>query len=224
MMTNPSASKPGRGRAWPAWREQLGRWWTDYQWPVLGVAWAAALTLGCIGFGRNLAAHGETRRFLDFFYLTLQLIPMNSGAVLPPVSWELQVARFLIPTLTAYTGVKALMLLFRDQFQLARLWVIRDHVVICGLSRKGFLLTKTFTDAPRAGGGDRAGWGEQPAGAMPGARGHRLERRCGRCSVVAQGRARHARGRLSRCATRMASTRRSRCVLRGLPAAAGSCR
>ena len=69
---------------------------------------------------------------------------MNSGAVAGPVSWELQVARFLIPLLAAWTVVRALFTVFHDRWQqfLLRTW--RDHIVICGLSRKGWLLARGF--------------------------------------------------------------------------------
>ena len=69
---------------------------------------------------------------------------MNSGAVAGPVSWELQAGRFLIPLLAALTALRALLSLFHDRWQalLLRFW--RGHVIICGLSRKGWLLAQGF--------------------------------------------------------------------------------
>ena len=57
---------------------------------------------------------------------------------------QLDVARFLIPFLAAWTAVRALLGLFGDRWQqfLLRYW--RDHVIICGLSRKGWLLAQGF--------------------------------------------------------------------------------
>ena len=81
----------------------------------------------------------------DVAYRTLQLIPMNSGdPEAGPVAWPLDVARFLIPFLAAWTAVRALLGLFGDRWQqfLLRYW--RDHVIICGLSRKGWLLAQGF--------------------------------------------------------------------------------
>jgi hypothetical protein len=72
---------------------------------------------------------------------------MNSGAVEPPVPWPLQVSRFLIPLLAAWTVVRALATVFHDRWQqfLVRMtW--RNHVVICGLSRKGWLLARGFAE------------------------------------------------------------------------------
>ncbi len=129
-----------------SWRRRLRAFWRDYQWPVILGLGFIALVLGYIGFAKHVAARGESLSPLDLFYLTLQLIPMNSGAVSGSVSWELEVARLLIPAVAVYTAVKALAMIFREQVQLIRLWFIRDHIVICGLGRKGFLLTDHFCE------------------------------------------------------------------------------
>jgi hypothetical protein len=111
--------------------------WRRHGWLIIGLLWVVALILAFIGFSRNAVATGQPATPLDRAYLTLQLIPMNSGTVTGPVSWELQAARFLIPFLAAWTAVRALLGLFRDHWQqfLLRFW--RGHVIICGLSRKG---------------------------------------------------------------------------------------
>jgi len=126
------------------WRKQVQPRWHEYQWVVVGGIWLAALYLGYVGFAKHAAAQGESLSPLDRLYLTLQLIALNSGAVSGSVSWELEVARWLIPVLAAYAVIRGLALLFRERVQLARLRFIRDHVVICGLSRKGFLLARDF--------------------------------------------------------------------------------
>lgn len=122
------------------WRARL----REGQWFLLGAAWLAALALGYAGFARYGAAQGVDLTPGDIFYLVLQLIPLNSGAVPPPVPWELEVARLLVPAVAAYTAVRALLHLFRDQWQILRLWRIRDHVVICGLGRMGRRLADSF--------------------------------------------------------------------------------
>jgi len=147
-MTAP-AQRPASRSAEPppaAWRRRLARRWRDIAWPAISLLWAAALILGYIGFARNAAALGQRRSPLDLAYLTLQLIPMNSGAVEPPVPWELNVARLLVPALAAYTLWRAAAVLFREQLAALRLWRWRDHVVICGLSRKGWLLARGFLE------------------------------------------------------------------------------
>jgi len=76
----------------------------------------ATLVLGFIGFSKLSTSLGENRSFLDIFYLTLQLITLESGAVPGPVPWELEMARFFAPLIAAYAALRALMLIFRQQF------------------------------------------------------------------------------------------------------------
>jgi voltage-gated potassium channel Kch len=127
-------------------RETIARGWQRYRWPIIGLVWAVALLLGYVGFARTTAAIRESHSPLDLWYLTLQLIPLNSGAMDSPVTWELDVARLLIPALAAYTVWQAAAALFREQFASVRLRRMRGHVVICGLSRKGWLLAKGFLE------------------------------------------------------------------------------
>ncbi len=111
---------------------------------MIGSAIVLALVLGLIGFSRFFTALGESRSAWDVFYLTLQLFVLESGSVSGPVTWELQVARFLAPTVAAYTAVKALAAIFGERFERFWLRFYRDHVVICGLGRKGLLLARSL--------------------------------------------------------------------------------
>jgi len=122
----------------------LRNFWSDYSWLIILAFGLSSLILGYIGFWKNGLATGEERTILDNLYLTLGLISMNSGAVPAPVSWELQVARFLVPALTAYTAILAFASLFNQQTDRIRLWFVRDHIMICGLGRKGFRLAQQF--------------------------------------------------------------------------------
>jgi hypothetical protein len=116
----------------------------NYQWYGLGVLWAGAIVLAVAGFAHYAAWHQLAYSFFDDFYLSLQLITMNSGAVAPPVPVELNLARFLIPLLAGATAVKALWQVFRQQIRMASLRRLSGHFIICGLSRKGFLLANQF--------------------------------------------------------------------------------
>jgi hypothetical protein len=133
-----------RLRGW--WRSRVRKWWADYHWPILLAIGLVGVVLGFIGFTKNGLAIGEERTILDNLYLTLGLLSMNSGAVPGPVSWELQVARFLIPAIAAYTALLALAMIFTQQTQQVRLWFFRDHVIICGLGRKGGRLVNQFRE------------------------------------------------------------------------------
>lgn len=127
-----------------SWRTNLYHWLQDMKWPVLITLAAISLVLGYVGFAQYAAAQGETPSSLDLIYQTLQLVSMNSGLVPGPINWQLQVARFLIPALTVYTALSALALIFSEQMQVIKLWRTRDHVIICGLGRKGALLVEQF--------------------------------------------------------------------------------
>jgi len=133
------------GRARAFWRDSVRRWWHDYEWPVVGALAVAALGFGCIGYARHFAGNG--RSAWDVLYATLQLyILQMDSSVQPPVAWELNLARFLAPVVAGYTAVQALAELFAEQLQSLRLRLLRNHIVICGLGRKGLLLTHSFLE------------------------------------------------------------------------------
>ncbi|MFN2113109.1 MAG: potassium channel family protein, partial [Anaerolineales bacterium] len=127
-------------------RKTLQNFWADYSWFIIILLAVTSLILGFLGFWKNGLALEADRTFLDNLYLTLGLISLNTGAVPPPISWELQVARFAVPAVTAYTAFLAFTTIFIQQTDRVRLLFIRDQVVICGLGRKGFRLAAQFLD------------------------------------------------------------------------------
>ena len=134
----------GHHRLTTFWRERVQEQWRDYRWFAIGGLWFMALGLGYAGFAQYFSALGETRSPWDLFYLTLQLFTLESGSVSGPKGWVLELARLLAPAVAAYTAVQALAKIFYEQLQLVRVRFIRDHVVICGLGRKGYLLAQGF--------------------------------------------------------------------------------
>ena len=121
--------------------------WSDYSWFIILFLGAASLCLGYVGFWKNGQALNAGRTFLDNLYLTLGLISLNTGAVPPPISWELQVARFAVPAVTAYTAFLAFTTIFIQQTERVRLWFLQDHIILCGLGKKGFRLANQFLGA-----------------------------------------------------------------------------
>ncbi len=111
---------------------------------MLGIAGAILFGMGWIGFSRYSAWHGLPNTLWDNLYLTLQLIPLNSGVVTQPVPLELELARFFIPVLAGAATAKVIWDLFRQQIRMLRLRGLRGHIIICGLSRKGLLLANEF--------------------------------------------------------------------------------
>lgn len=125
-------------------QRRLQIFWQDYGWPIILIIWGVAVVLGYIGFTKEAQAVGQNLSVWDNLYRTLQLVAIELGDVDSPVSWELNVARFLIPAMAAYTAIRAFAAVFRQQVQLIRLWFVRDHIIICGLGQKGFLLADHF--------------------------------------------------------------------------------
>jgi TrkA-N domain/RyR domain len=123
-------------------KPHLRQFWSENRWLLLGLAWLVSLALGFIGFYIYAIENGEEWTAGDIIYRTFQLVTMNSGAVDGEINWFLQVGRFLLPLLTVYTVLQALMQLFLEQAQRLRLRRMRDHVVICGLGRKGSRLAQ----------------------------------------------------------------------------------
>jgi len=116
----------------------------DYVWTIIILLWIGAFILGYVGLSKATLLQGENRSPLDLIYLNLQLVILGVGDIHGPVPWELEIARFTLPALAAYTAIQAFAFLFREQIRYLRLWFIRDHVVVCGLSRKGVLLIKSL--------------------------------------------------------------------------------
>jgi len=124
----------------------LRPWWQSHQWLIIGIVAIFTVLCGYFGFYKHFISLGEPRSALDILYLTLQLFTLESGGITGPTFWELELARFLAPGVAAFAALKALSLIFKEQIQLFKVSFLRDHVVICGLGRKGVLLAKCFRE------------------------------------------------------------------------------
>ena len=141
-----SSRVTGGAQAKLSFWKKLKRWFGGYKWPLVGFMWVVAIALGYLGFSKYFTAIGETRSSWDTFYRTLQLFALESGFISGSVGWELQLARFLVPAVVAYTATQALAIIFQEQLQLFRMRFLKDHIVICGLGRKGLLLSGGFRE------------------------------------------------------------------------------
>jgi TrkA-N domain len=113
-------------------------------WTLLLILWILFLYLGYTGWVQyELINHLPNDIGLDV-YLTVQLVAMNSGAVAEPIPLALDIARFALPILTFLTAFQAFLGLFKDQVRAIQLALLRGHIIICGLSRKGLLLATRF--------------------------------------------------------------------------------
>jgi len=136
-------------RGWAArmlrWlQKRVGFIWRDSQWLLMAVLWVCALGLGYAGLGAYMRGSARPASSLDIVYLALQLVTLESGAIVGPIPWQLEIARFSLPALAAWTAIRALALVFHEQTQRIVLRFMRGHVVICGLSQMGLLLAAQF--------------------------------------------------------------------------------
>ncbi|MCB2210394.1 NAD-binding protein [bacterium] len=121
--------------------------WSEIKWAALGALWLGSIALGYFGFSAYAASQGLPLSFTDKLYRTLQLISMNSGGVAGEPGWMLDVARYLIPALTVFTAFQAVIDLFREQTQWVRLWGLHEHVIVCGMGRRGRCLVDSLIAA-----------------------------------------------------------------------------
>lgn len=123
------------------------RRWLPLRWVVVAALVAATAVMGFNGFAKHFASEGQSKSIADMVYLTVQLFTLESGAVDGPTPASLQLARFLGPMVSAYAVVNAMIGLFT--VQLHRIWIrVRgNHVVVCGLGRKGGRLVEHLCDA-----------------------------------------------------------------------------
>ena len=98
------------------------------------------LVLGTIGFYQHGVLHDEPLTWLSSLYLSLQLFVMNSGGVGEPIPLTLEISRFLAPALTAGGIFLALWQPLNQNFLLFKIRFWKDHIIVCGLSRKAELL------------------------------------------------------------------------------------
>ena len=119
------------------------------RWITLAGLSLVAVVLGLLGFER--LPDGDAWSFGDSLHRSIQLFVLESGAVAPPVPWELEVARMLAPALTVAAAVLAATALFREQLrQLAVRLRARDHVVVAGAGSKGFQLARRLREQGEA--------------------------------------------------------------------------
>ncbi len=99
--------------------------------------WLTGFWLGYTGFSQYTGQVGESYSWLDKLYLTIQLVIFESGGVAhPPLA--LNIARFLLPFLTAQTSLMALAGFFSREYRQFALRFSRGHIIVCGDGELGF--------------------------------------------------------------------------------------
>lgn len=127
----------------------MGRVRRYWQWAVIATAAVLAVVLGYWGYHEHFVRQGTPRSPWDIGYFLLYLFVIESGETSGPVPWQLAVARWLGAGVAFWAIVKAALLLFKERFQSARPSYWRNHVVVCGVGRKGLRLVEEFRSQGR---------------------------------------------------------------------------
>jgi voltage-gated potassium channel Kch len=124
----------------------LFRFFTIYRWWLLGLGTGITILLTFIGLGKAFVAAGLVRTPLDTLYVVLQLFRIVSVIPVTPVSWELEVARFLIPVILFSTLISVIVTRFSTRARIASLRFTRGHAIIWAARFPGLLLTRQFLE------------------------------------------------------------------------------
>jgi hypothetical protein len=119
---------------------------SDTQWLLIGLVWIITYLFCLWGVYKQILATGEVRSFWDPFYRTFQLFLFDDSMIISGklLSWELEIGRFLAPMVAAYTVFSAIFELYKEQIKMFRIKKVSNHIVICGIGRKGLELIRDF--------------------------------------------------------------------------------
>lgn len=117
------------------------RWW------LLAGFWAVVIVLGVTGFDAQAEQAGDESTVLDTIYSTLQLITLDYGGSGGDIDWRLQVARFVVPIVAAWTVLQTVSVVFAAEVRRALARIARDHTVVAGLDDVGTGLAHALAEA-----------------------------------------------------------------------------
>ncbi|MGA1793865.1 MAG: potassium channel family protein [Thermoplasmatota archaeon] len=112
----------------------------ENKWLIILMFAAIGSILGWIGYYKMYHDDGWTIFDITYVVMRLYLINLNEYGV--PIPWELQVGRFILPLVSSYAVVLIVLKLFSEKIKLMKIKRWRNHVVICGLGDKGYLLAR----------------------------------------------------------------------------------
>ncbi|MCC6796361.1 MAG: NAD-binding protein [Candidatus Hydrogenedentes bacterium] len=121
---------------------RVANWLRAWYWLISIVLILISLGLGFVGYREYL---GPQATAFDALYKTFKIAGLGAD-VSGNVPWTLEVSRFATPLLFAHAVFLGLGALFRERYNLARLLWWRNHIVICGLGKKGLLLAKALRE------------------------------------------------------------------------------
>lgn len=123
------------------------RWrkvWNQIRWYLLGFSWIITITLGVVGYHRYHQLRDNEQPVLNELYQSFQLVVLESESFSGQLPFSLELARWLAPSLVAYTAIQAIAVVFSEQFNRFRLRYYKEHVIVCGLGERGYQIIKSF--------------------------------------------------------------------------------
>lgn len=130
----------------PSIEPRPGRW-REMRWLAGVLSALAALILGYVGISDYLGHLPDQPHHTpgDILYLTFRLFTLDGDWIIGEKNGPLMVAKFLAPAVTLYTAALTVLAVFRRQLQQLRVRMLwRNHVIVCGLGRKGMQLLREF--------------------------------------------------------------------------------
>lgn len=128
------------------WPERALRWMANRWWQNVLFLWGCVFIVGIIGFWMYHGTCGESYSVWGLLYLASQLLTLNWTYPTEPLNGCLYVGGILAPFMVLFTAAKAVARIFEEPLRLFILHArYEDHVVICGLGRKGWLFAEEFS-------------------------------------------------------------------------------
>lgn len=130
------------------YHRKLKDFWLTYQWVIIAFFWVLTFVTGYIGYQRYLPLINNTEGSptpSNIIYHIIQLFVLQASFP-ANVDWNLQIARFLAPTLLALAGLQALLYVFNSRIDNVFLRFTNNHIIICGLGERGLAIAQSFFD------------------------------------------------------------------------------
>ena len=101
-------------------RLHFKNFWREYQWIVMLYGVLAVSILGTLGFMEHFSKIQKEVSVLDIVYGIFQLFLLGLDTAVKNLNGKLEAARWLAPTIAAYTAIKGFAVIFGRQLQLYR--------------------------------------------------------------------------------------------------------
>ncbi len=130
------------------YHKTVKEFWLTYQWIIIAFLWLLTFVTGYLGYQKYLPLINNTEgqaTFSNILYHVIQLFVLQASFP-ANVDLNLQIARFLAPTLLALAGLQALFYVFNSRIDSFFLRFTNNHVIVCGLGERGLAIAQSFFD------------------------------------------------------------------------------